>query len=222
MSDDFKRLTAFKISINSIMNSDFVEEEGEADYLTCRKLKVSRVRVIATVVSKRVNEERTYAYLVLDDGSETIRVKAWKEQVELLEKPLIGDIVEIVGRVREWEGERYLTCEIIKVITNPNHWLLHKFELLMLGEKVERIEEKEEKGISTSVEAEGNKVNLEDEILKIIKGNDIGKGTSLSLIVKKLKLSNKEVEEVLKTLLIDGLIYEPKKHHYKVLELEEG
>ena len=221
MSNDYKRLTAFKSNLKNINSAEFKEKKDEADYLVFDKLKVSRVRVIGTVVSKRVNEERTYAYLTIDDGTDTIRIKAWKEEVDKLEKPIIGDIVEVVGRVREWEGERYLSSEIVKIITNPNHWLTHKFELLLSGEKVERIEEKEEKGVSTGVEGEKEvSENLEEKIISIIKENDIGKGTSLSLIVKRLELTNKEVEEILKTLLIDGLIYEPNKHHYKILEIE--
>ncbi|PIU88823.1 hypothetical protein COX58_01460 [archaeon CG_4_10_14_0_2_um_filter_Archaea_38_6] len=218
--EQFKRLTAFKTRIVDVMNANFVAQKEGIDYLEFDKLRVSRIRIIATVVNKRVNEERSYAYLVLDDGTETIRVKAWKEDVEKLEKPLIGDIIELIGRVREWETERYLTCETLKIVKNPNHWLYHKVELLLTKEKVQRIEEKEEIGISTGVEAKKEeKEDIEETILKIIKTNDMGKGTALKLIIKELGLSNKKVENVLKTLLIDGLIYEPTKHNYRILEV---
>lgn len=218
--DKYKRLTAFRTSIKDVMSAEFKQVEDGADYLEYDKLKVSRVRVIGTIVAKRINEDKTYAYVVIDDGTETIRAKSWKEEVEKLEKPIIGDIIEMIGRVREWEGERYLTCESLNVINDANHWLYHKYELLLQGEKVERIEEKKETGMSTGVEAKKDKKeNMEDEVLKLIKENDIGKGTSLTLINKKLKAKDKELEEVLKTLLNDGLIYEPSKHHYKILEV---
>lgn len=220
MSDEFKRLTAFKTNISSILNANYVNSEEGVDYLEYDKLKVSRIRIVATIVSKKVNDEGSYAYLVLDDGSETIRVKAWKEDVSKLETPIIGDIVEIIGRVREWESERYLTCEIIKIIKDPNHWLYHQFEILLSGEKVERIEEKKETKKSTSVEAKKDKEeNSEEAIMKIIKEEDLGKGTSLNSIITLSKLDQKTVEEVLKTLLIDGLVYEPSKHNYKILEV---
>ena len=220
MSNDYQRLTAFRACINDLIIANYVIQKEGADYVEFKNLRVSRVRLIATIVNKRVNEDGTYAYLVLDDGTETMRVKSWKEDVKKLEKPVIGDIIEIIGRVKEWEGERYLTCESVKVLNDPNHWLYHKFELLLAGEKVERIEEKSESGVSTGVEAKKDKnESAEDKILRLIKENDIGKGTSLALIFKSSGFSEKEVEEVLKNLLIDGLVYEPTKHNYKILDV---
>lgn len=216
----FQRLTAFKTSLKDVMSANFINQKEGIDYLEYEKLRVSRVRIVATIVAKKVNEDKTYAYLVVDDGTETIRVKSWKEDVEKLEKPVIGDVIEMVGRVKEWEGERYLTCELLKVINDPNHWLYHKYELLLQGEKVNRIEEKKETGISTGVEAKKDESeSMEDKVLELIKENDIGKGTSMSLLAKQLNVTVKKLEDVLKKLLIDGLIYEPSKHNYKILEV---
>ncbi|MBN1923578.1 MAG: hypothetical protein JW791_02345 [Nanoarchaeota archaeon] len=223
---DFKRLTAFRTSLNTVNIANYVPVDKGADYLEVNKLKVSRVRVVGTVVSKTVAEDRSYAFLTIDDSTDTLSLASSKNfntgetNVELIEKPVIGDIVEVIGRVNEWEGKRKVNCETLKIIKDPNHWLYHKVELLLSGEKVERIEEKKEKGISTGVEAEkAESESEEDMIMRIIKDNDIGKGTNISLIVKQSNLSQKKVEDVLKTLLIDGLIYEPSKHSYKILDV---
>lgn len=219
MTDEYKRLTAYRVKINDLIKAKFEKKEDEADYLVFKKIKVSRVRIISTIVNKKVSDDGNYAFIILDDGTETIRVKCWKEDVTKLEKPIIGDIVEIVGRIREWNDERYLSCEIIRIINDPTHWLYHKYEFLISGEKLERIEEKEETGMSTGVEKkELPQINKEDLILNIIKENDIGKGTSLALIKKESNLLQTDVENSLKILLNDGLIYEPQKNSYKLVD----
>ena len=45
-----------------------------------------------------------------------------------------------------------------------------------------------------------------------------GEGAEFESIRKKLKLSEKGLEELLFSLLKDGFIYEPKPRRYKVLE----
>jgi DNA polymerase III alpha subunit len=191
---EFKRLTAYRTTIKNITLAPMQKEGDSFEYLAFKDLRVSRVRLIATVVSKKVNEERTYAYLVLDDGTETIRVKAWKEEVVKVETPVIGDIIEVIGRVREWNGERYMTCESLHVINDPNHWLYHQYELLMSKEKFLRIDEKIATGESTSVEKkEIPAVSKEDLVLKIIKENDIGKGTSFALIKRESEIGRAHV-----------------------------
>ncbi len=221
MSNDYKRLTAFKSNIKKITDSEMISEEDSPDYIKISDLRIARVRIIGTIVSKRVNSERTYAYLVVDDGTETIRIKAWKDDVDKLEKPVVGDIIELVGRVREWDDERYLTCEIIKIINNPNHWLLHKYELLLSDEKVERITEKVKTGDAREVEGKKSvEEELENKIIKIIKNSDVGRGVSMKLLTEETGKDEKNIRPVLKNLLNDGIIYEPTKHNYKFLEVE--
>ncbi|VVB74569.1 OB-fold nucleic acid binding domain protein [Candidatus Tiddalikarchaeum anstoanum] len=217
--DSYKRLTAFRVPINYLLSAPLNKEGDSFEYLAFKDLKVSRVRIVATIVSKKINDDRSYAYLVLDDGTETMRVKCWKEDVEKLEKPIVGDIIEIIGRVREWNSERYLSCESLHVVSDPNHWLYHEFELLMSKEKFERVNEKVETGVSTGVEKkESSDIKKEDLVLKIIKDNDIGKGTSFALIQRESKLDEAALKEVLSTLLNDSVIYEPQKNSYKLLE----
>lgn len=223
---EFKRLTAFKMNLNNVVNAKYVPVEGGADYIEVKDLKVSRVRIMGTIVSKTIAEDRSYGFLTIDDGTQTISISSSKNfntgetNIEQLEKPIIGNIVEIIGRINEWEGKRKINAEIVKIIKDPNHWLYHKYELLLSNEKVERIIEKKEKTISTSVETnKDEKINQEDVILNIVKENDIGKGTSMSLIQKLSKLDAEEVKNVLKTLLMDGLIYEPTKLNYKILDV---
>jgi RPA family protein len=220
---EFERLTAYKTSLKTINESIYTAMQGQADYISIKNLKVSRVRVFGTVVSKTMAQDLSYAFLTIDDSTDTMSISSRKDfktgetNVLLFEKVMPGDIVEIIGRVNEWEGKRKINAEIIKTIYEPNHWLYHQYELLLSKEKVERIKEKKEQGISTGVEIKKEK-NPEEIILAIIKENDIGKGTSLALIHNMSKLSEKDMQEALKNLLNDSAIYEPTKHNYKVLD----
>jgi len=220
---EFERLTAYKTTLKTVNEAPYNKVEGGADYLSVNNLKIGRVRVFGTVVSKTVAQDLSYAFLTIDDSTDTLSISSKKDfktgetNVALFEKIMPGDIVEVVGRVNEWEGKRKINAEIIKTLLDPNHWLYHQYELSLSKEKVERITEKKEQGISTGVEIKKEQ-KPEELILKIIKENDIGKGTSLALINNMSKLSKKEVEDALKNLLNDSAIYEPTKHNYKILD----
>lgn len=220
---DFERLTAYKTTLKTINEAEYTAMQGQADYVSIKNLKVSRVRVFGTVVSKTVAEDLAYAFITIDDSTDTMSISSRKDfktgetNVVMFEKIMPGDIIEVIGRINEWEGKRKINAEIIKTIFDPNHWLYHQYELLLSKEKVERIKEKKEEGVSTGVEI-SKTIPPEALILTIIKENDIGKGTSLALIMNMSKLQEKHVEEALKNLLNDSAIYEPTKHNYKVLD----
>ncbi|MBU7031092.1 MAG: OB-fold nucleic acid binding domain-containing protein [Theionarchaea archaeon] len=91
--------------------------------------KVSEVRISGTLVDSYKTEDGNYIALTVDDGTETIRVKAWRQDTEKLKPFTIGDIVDIVGRVREYNEEIYLSPEIISKIS-PNKWILRELELM--------------------------------------------------------------------------------------------
>ncbi|MDD5054423.1 MAG: OB-fold nucleic acid binding domain-containing protein [Candidatus Nanoarchaeia archaeon] len=220
---EFERLTAYKSDLKTLNEAPYTSVQGESDYLSLKNLKISRVRVFGTVVSKTIAQDLTYAFLTIDDSTDTMSISSRKDfntgktNIELFEKIMPGDNVEVIGRINEWEGKRKISAEMIKKIIDPNHWLYHKYELALSKEKIERIKEKKEQGISTGVEIKKDE-NPNDAILKIIKENDVGKGTSLALINNLSRLSKKQVEESLKNLLNDSAIYEPTKHNYKVLD----
>jgi hypothetical protein len=93
--------------------------------------KVSEVRISGTLVDTYLTEDENYTSLTVDDGTETIRIKGWRQDVEKLKHFVIGDIVDIVGKVREYNEEIYLSPEVIFKIS-PNKWILRELELMKL------------------------------------------------------------------------------------------
>jgi RPA family protein len=226
------RQTAKKVRIWDVMNCEFVKREGfEPSFIrTGLGEQVSRARVLGTVVARFVAEDGKYAAVTLDDGSDTIRLKVFKTT-----KPLdalnVGDIVDVIGKIREYEGERYIIPEVAKRVDDPNYEILRRLELVYkergIGKAREFIEKNkgrdpeelkkellEKHGLEKQwvdifiAEREGKEKNaLKKQILDIIGSHK--DGVVYSEIVKKVKVKGAEIEAAVDGLLNDGICYEP-------------
>lgn len=150
MSDgDQKRLTARKVLAEDLINGEYHTREGfQSNYIiTPRGERVSRANLVGTVMVKFINDDGTYGFLVLDDESETVRGKFF-QNMTLLEKVEEGDLVQMIGKAREYEGEIYVNPEIVRVVEDPNYMTLHLAEITRklkdLKEARDRIEELKE------------------------------------------------------------------------------
>ncbi|MFX0136239.1 MAG: hypothetical protein ACFFDN_21545 [Candidatus Hodarchaeota archaeon] len=78
--------------------------------------------------------KKDYGYLIIDDGTETIRIKVWGDDIRKykVEDLNIGDNVDIIGRVREYNDEIFIMPEIISKISDPNWELLRELEKIEL------------------------------------------------------------------------------------------
>ena len=130
-----ERQVARKLQIRTINSGKFVQIERESEetrfipnYIEINGNKISRVRVLATVIDKFVSDNNEYASLTLDDTTDTIRCKIFNDlsMVENIEK---GDVVDVIGRIREYNGELYILPEIIVKINDPNFEVLRKLEI---------------------------------------------------------------------------------------------
>jgi hypothetical protein len=151
------RSTAVKIGIKDINEAEFVRstERWEPNYLvTPFKDRVSRVRVLATVVSKFVSEDKKYSTVTLDDGSDTISVRVFEEDGWMLKGLAVGDIVDVVGKIKEYREERYISPESIWRIDDPNWELVRKLELL-LATKTRSIHGEENDTLKKDIKIEG-------------------------------------------------------------------
>jgi len=242
-----KRLTAIKTEIKDIIDGRYVKAEGfESNYvITPNGLKISRARILGTVMTKFITEDGNYGFIVLDDETDTLRVKAFKN-TKIFDNIEVGDLVDVIGKIREYDEEIYLSPEIVRKIKNPNFLILRKAELLNQKKEFEEIKKKV-KGFMKSTtdldeirklaEAEGidpgivesiaeseekepekeDKKSLKDSILKIIDNLDEGTGAEYTAIITESKLSEVEVEEVINDLLSEGTCYEPRPGRIKRL-----
>ena len=226
-----------KARISDVVNGKFIRKEGmEPSYvLTDIGQKISRVNLLGTVVDKFMSEDGNYSTITIDDDSDSIRVKAFKDDAKIFDNINTGDLVMIIGKVREYSDENYIIPEIVKKIADPNYESLHKLEVLkdlMKQKKVlEDIKKEKEKfsdveelkeyakekydvdvveGVVESLsEEEPEEKDYKPVVLETLDRLDKGKGVKFKTLLVECKLQENEFEEVINELLSDGICYEP-------------
>jgi len=142
---EVKRLTAKKASIGEIINGKFIKKSGfESSYvLTNLGRKLSRVRVLGLIVDKFISPDEKYATITLDDSTETIRCKAFIN-TKIFDGFGSGDLVDVFGKLKEYNEEIYIMPEIITKV-DPNFETLRILELEKIfkeqREKIKKIKE---------------------------------------------------------------------------------
>lgn len=231
-SKPMQRQVAFKIWISNLNNGNFVKgsKNGESFIPSCVELKdnkVSRVNIVATVVDVFKSEDGNYFSFTLDDGSGTIRIKAFNEDTNNLLDIEKGDRVLVIGRVREYQDELYLSPEITKKVTDPNIELIRKAELLSIYGKPEKEEllsrtqfvpakDQNETSQSTPQVQDTSHEELRQKIISYLMAND-DSGAEISALSKTINKDDTTTEAVVKELLTEGEIYENKPGHYKAI-----
>ena len=228
-----KRSTAYRIRLKNIVNSPYEKREGfNPSVIKFNNLEISRVNVIASIVGKYLTDDQNYCAITLDDGSETIRVKNFGAEVGVIKELNVGDIVRIIGKVKEYNEEKYIAGEISKVL-NPNWLIVNEIELsnqkqtetdTSTTDSINKVIEtktnssENEEIISISSESGDSESSIKQKILQYLKNNDNGTGVIMDQIMTSLDVSSEEVKDSLYELLKVGEIYEPKKGILKILD----
>src|SRR3989338_1878572 len=115
---EIQRQTAYIVKISDILTGKYVksQKEFEPNYvLTVFGLEASRVNILGVVLDKIADANAET--IVLDDGSGTIIIRIF-EKNPFFEGFVLGDILLVVGKPREFNGEKYIVPEIMKKIQN--------------------------------------------------------------------------------------------------------
>ena len=107
-----------------------------------------------------------------------------------------GDTVQIIGNVREWNGEIYVIPEVVKKV--DVRWLLvRKLEI----QNARKDMPAEQSGNST----------LKDEIMTKIKGAEEEGGIEMDKIIMNLRdISPTIINQEVQKLLEEGIVFEPR------------
>ena len=121
------RLVSHKIRVVDLLRGKFIKMEGwEPNYvLTENEKRVSRLNLLGTVVS--VAPERGIAGI--DDGTGMINLRFFGEPA-MPEGLSIGQIVNVIGKVRQYNDEIYILPETIRVLQDMRWFDVRKLELL--------------------------------------------------------------------------------------------
>ena len=234
-----RRMTAVKARIADIVNGSYIKPEGlqPAVVVAPSGRRLGRVRVLATVSEKYVSVERAFASLTLDDATATIRAKIFKA-LSIVENISVGDRVDVIGKVREYNGEVYIAPETVVRADDPNMELLRELEL---REEEKRFEEKRrlvreyqqqaadiselkqmlETQFAISPETvddivashpieEAAASSDKEKILALITEIDKGQGADYADLLAASGLEESAVDKAINELLEEGACFEPR------------
>ncbi len=194
----FKRNIAYKFRIGTILSGKQNFEQERFISSEIEGKRVIRVNVVGSIVDKYESEgEKKYLSLTLDDGSGQIKLKAFGDDVDKFKGITQGQTVIVIGVLRHWNDELYITPEIIKE-QDPRYLVIRKLEL----EKGA----KEEIETSTEPKIEGS---LKEKLIDIIKNSESGGGVSMETLSSKLE-NSPDVNQEIQKLLEEGTIFEPR------------
>lgn len=204
MADQFKRQIARKVPISELLRGTYIKRPGwEPSGVLTKYGEVSRVNIIGMIVS--VTESENGVAFLLDDGSGNITVRSFEK---LSSDPSVGEIMKVIGRVRENNNLKYVVPEII-VKADKNWYKVHNLELKL------------QKRIAPKLPVEtGDNEEIEhgpyQKILNAISIMDKGSGVDISEIVKHLNIKNSET--VIQDLIGEGEVFEISPGRIKLLE----
>lgn len=234
MEDRITRSPAKKVRISDLLNGKYFygsKEEMKPGYvITPFGEKISRVNIIGAVVDKFVGEDGKYSSITVDDGSDAIRVKSFEEFP--FEKIELGDMVRVVGRIKEYNGEIYVTYEMTEKIDDVNFELMSKAEILgglmkqkkivddikLLSNQVDEVELKayamntysiDEEALSVIIESKKKEIDYKPIVIEVIQKLDEGKGVEIKRLFEILNLPENVIEKTLNDLINEGSLYEP-------------
>ncbi len=217
-----ERQTAHKIWIKQIHDANYVKQEGWLpSYADIDGKKVSRVHILATVIGKFTSEDGNYAAVTLDDGTDTIRSKAFGPDVKKLRDVKVGALVRFVGKVKRYNDETYLAPEVLRAGINPNWITVHKLELKKIIPRIaaeDAHKESPQETIADAVRHSKEEENPSAKLASLIKELDTGKGADINKIIKKSGLEESDAKNLLAGLLKSGDVFEPTKGKLKLLD----
>jgi len=224
------RQPARKVRISDVVDGKFFygNRDGmKPSYIiTSLGMKVSRVNLVGVVIDRFVSEDGNYAFLTIEDGTESVRAKVFKEKVGLIDGIEKGDTVLVIGKVKEYNGEKYINLELVRKV-DVNYEILRKLELAKELENWRDFTERVRKDLKEMSEEEvKRKYELDDDMLQAIHGSklepdykqklldiisklDEGDGVEISKLFEVVSLPESTVEKILDELISEGSLYQP-------------
>ncbi len=204
-----KKQVAYRASIKDLLTGTLNEgDEWQPSFIEHGKNKISKVNLIGVVVSKDDDRQG----IMIDDGTASIRVINFGTQDLTQFEP--GQVLTVIGRIRTYSGERYISSEIVAK-TNEKIMKLRKLELekesLLAGESEEAIDEEVMIG-----EDEYSRALEIRNLIREIDAKNSGNGADIEEITAKSKVQ--KTEDVINDLLQAGEIFEIRPGKFKVLE----
>ena len=229
----YVRHTAIKCTVGSILEGTYVQgSENEMSYVLLEEQKMYRANIFGILVLKE--GQGAITNMMIDDGTGRIIVRSFEESV-MISRLNVGEIVVVIGKVRTYNNERYISPEIMKkidqkwmkvrqkevVFRKPMNEEKSEKELVKVAEeKIEKLKVTEEvipknEGIVQEEEIHQETILPAEKVVTIIRELDDGSGVLVEDIIEKSPL--RETEKVIEKMLERGEIFQNQPGKVKVL-----
>ncbi len=195
----YKRNVAYKFRIGDILLGKAIMDGDRFSFLELGNRKIIRVNIIGNIIDKYESEgERKYFFFTLDDGSGQIKLKCFGDDVNRFRNVTQGQTVLVIGSLRNFNNETYISPEIIRE-QDTKYLLLRKLEI------------EKEKSRDIKPLAREQIVAIKDKILDIIKNAEKDGGIEMDKIIMDLRETSPElINQEIKKLLEEGIVFEPR------------
>jgi RPA family protein len=202
VEERFKRNVAYKLRIGDILIGKPVMNEERFSFLELGDKKIVRVNIMGNIVDKYESEggdeRRKYVFLTMDDGSGQIRLKVFGDDYEKFKEIVQGQTVVVIGVLRNWNNETYISPEIIRE-TDPKYLLLRKLET------------EKDKALNAKPIEKSQIIAIKDKILELIKNSEENNGIEVDEIIQKFHETPKGIiDQEIQKLLEEGIAFEPR------------
>ncbi|MBU3912924.1 MAG: hypothetical protein KKB21_05160 [Nanoarchaeota archaeon] len=210
MAETIKRQTAHKLRIGDILKGKPIIDEQKSPegqpiqrfkFLELGDKNIVRVNIVANIIDKYMSEateegRKKYLSLTIDDASGQIRLKTFGEDTARFQSIVQGNTVIVIGTIRFYNNELYISPEIIKE-TDPRYLLVRKLELDR--ERPKKEVNKEEV------------LAIKDQIIEMIKKAEESGGLETDQLYHTLtEVSPDIISQEIQKMLEEGLAYEPR------------
>ena len=212
--NNYLRQVAVKTTINLLLSGTYMQEDEQSPnfLLTIYDQKIYRLNLVATILNKE--QQGIITNFLIDDGTGTIILRFFEENKKVTTLG-IGDIVLIIGKLRRYNQEKYLSPEVIKKV--PPLWL--KERKLELELSFSEMEKENRRAIVEDIKEEiiesTETTFPELKVVQLIKELDKGEGVLIEEIIGKSPLPG--TEQIIEKMLRGGDIFQITPGKIKVL-----
>lgn len=224
-----KREIAHKLRIGDILKGNPIIEQIQPgmqggsvqerfNFLELGDKQVKRINIVANIIDKFMSEgEKKWGSITIDDATGQIRVKVFGDDISKFQDLNQGDTLLIIGMIRSYNNELYILPEIIKK-SDPRYLLVRKLEI----ENTQPKQEPTTTNPSTTRTSDSSQPtttsSLRDQIITLIKAGEAEGGVDTEQFIVQFKDSSPDlINQEVKKLLEDGMIYEPRPGRVRYL-----
>ncbi len=194
--------------------------------------KISRTKIIGSVLEKYIREDKKFGNVIIDDGTECIIVRVFENDLDKIEKVNIGELVFVVGKIKNYNNENYIIPDFIRRLNNPNYEIMFKLEFLnkiiekkKISDELRKLKDQmseeelinyafekyniEKEVINVIIQSKEDEIDYKPVILEIMSKIDVGNGVEINKLLEASKLDKNIAEETINNLINLGEVYEP-------------